>query len=367
MSRCRLCRIGELQSYLELPKSLRNISKLFTQTELLAGTNDSTINLTVYVCPACGFVQLGQRLEMDFYETYIMTSTHSTKAQNTQRYQALMLYQNTSGGRVLDVGCGDGSFLQALKQVGFTDVRGLEPSDTFSQHVSKEFIVYHEYLTAQTNLGPFDAVVSREVLEHVWDIHDFLEGIKRVLKPGGQCLIEVPRLEKAIQDNRFYDFFTDHVNYFSQQTLILLLQMHGFEVDLITTGMDEEYNVVLCHSKQLVKQLEPVQPLIKSILDLSCDSKKVFWGTGGKGLSILGYIGNYFDIIVDDDPHKIGLYTPVTHQLIQNPSELWDSHNDIGLILISAMAYADEIIAKINAHNYKGLIYVLGKVGVKRV
>ncbi|WP_163540404.1 methyltransferase domain-containing protein, partial [Klebsiella pneumoniae] len=76
------------------------------------------------------------------------------------------------------------------------------------------------YVTADRRLadGPFDGFVTRQVLEHVPDINDFLIGIRRNLKPGAYGLIEVPSLEKALEDRRFYDFFPDHLNYFSLET-----------------------------------------------------------------------------------------------------------------------------------------------------
>ena len=48
--------------------------------------------------------------------------------------------------------------------------------------------------------GCFDAVVARQVLEHVPDPNDFFQGLRALLKPDGVGLIEVPALEQAFQN-----------------------------------------------------------------------------------------------------------------------------------------------------------------------
>jgi putative ubiquitin-RnfH superfamily antitoxin RatB of RatAB toxin-antitoxin module len=82
---------------------------------------------------------------------------------------------------------------------------------------------------------------GREVFEHVPDPNDFLAGVRASLTDDGVGLVEVPSLEQALEHHRFYDFFPDHVNYWSVATLGRALERNGFLVLEVTRGMNGEY------------------------------------------------------------------------------------------------------------------------------
>ena len=268
---------------------------------------------------------------------------------------------------VIDIGCGDGEFLYALEKFNF-DACGTEPSKTFRDKVDKKFRVSSEYIHSDTSLGPYAAATAREVLEHVWDIQSFMQGMKKLIRPGGYGLIEVPRLEKAIQDNRFYDFFADHLNYFSTETLSLLLYLNGFVSIKVTPIMDDEYNLAIF--KRPAEIYISPQKVLKSIIDLATANvgRCIFWGAGGKGLSILTALkADLFEYVIDDDPEKQGKSIPISNLPIKNWSSVKDSLTEKDILLVSAMAYFDEILARIKESDFKGIVYSIGKDGVMRV
>lgn len=101
------------------------------------------------------------------------------------------------GESVLEVGCGNGIFLDSLRDKGIEAV-GLEFSPAAiakavcrGHRVTK--MVVEEF--AQSHAATFDAVVTFQVLEHVTDVRSFLEGCLKVLKPGGLLAISVPNNE----------------------------------------------------------------------------------------------------------------------------------------------------------------------------
>ncbi|NWO96054.1 class I SAM-dependent methyltransferase, partial [Escherichia coli] len=142
-------------------------------------------------------------LDDDYYDDYLMTTSHSNQMQSYQRDQAqdFVIRFDLKGKHVREMGCGDGNYLDHLREAGAV-VSGIEPSKRFrALAVEKGYAVEAGYVTADRRLadGPFDGFVTRQVLEHVPDINDFLIGIRRNLKPGAYGLIEVPSLEKALE------------------------------------------------------------------------------------------------------------------------------------------------------------------------
>lgn len=101
-----------------------------------------------------------------------------------------------TGGALLDVGCGDGSFLAHAQQCGW-QVLGLEPDPKAAEQVRKAGVNVIEgglgRLAARA--GVFDAITLSHVIEHVHDVKDVLRACYRLLKPGGQLWIETPNVD----------------------------------------------------------------------------------------------------------------------------------------------------------------------------
>jgi ubiquinone/menaquinone biosynthesis C-methylase UbiE len=364
-----LCTHGELDVTLTIPRAPRNIQNLLSQKDL---ARDTEIRLAVHTCRRCGFVQLLPVLDDTYYDDYVMATTHSPQMQAYQQRQAAEFVSRfgLAGKKVIEVGCGDGNFLDHLKASG-AEVYGIEPSSSFCKiALGRKHPVETGYVTADRVLahGPFDGFATRQVLEHVPEIHSFLTGIRRNLHNGARGLVEVPSLEKALQDHRYFDFFTDHVNYFSLDTLRLALTLNGFEVLHVFHDMYDEYNVALVRavsppSLAGIQQasIDLAEDLRAFVQDHHIQGRKVaVWGAGGKGLSVLASAGiRDLDLLIDSDPHKQGRYTPVSHLLVQEPTP--QNIQAMDAIIITAMAYRNEIEATLRSqYGFQGQIAVLG-------
>ncbi|MDG0811184.1 class I SAM-dependent methyltransferase [Cohnella rhizosphaerae] len=78
---------------------------------------------------------------------------------------------------------------------------------------------------------PYDCVVVRHVLEHIDDLHDMITSLRFILKEDGVLLVEVPSLEKTVENRSYSNLFHEHLNYFSVPVLSRLFGRYGFTVD----------------------------------------------------------------------------------------------------------------------------------------
>lgn len=100
------------------------------------------------------------------------------------------------GGRLLDVGCGDGSFLRLAHSCGW-DVVGLDPDPKAAANAAKQGLTVHqggiEYFEGKTGL--FDVITLNHVIEHVYEPVKVLETSHALLKAGGQLWLETPNID----------------------------------------------------------------------------------------------------------------------------------------------------------------------------
>jgi len=148
------------------------------------------------------------------------------------------------GKRLLDVGCGDGSFILRVKDQ-LEEVFGLDISPMAVELCRKNGIKASQInLNGQTTPYPdgfFDTIVSLEVIEHVFNPLSFLKEINRALRPGGTLIISTPNIRKlqrivSIIMGHFpgtsYDpvgFDGGHLHYFTSKDLSNLLMECGFK------------------------------------------------------------------------------------------------------------------------------------------
>jgi 2-polyprenyl-3-methyl-5-hydroxy-6-metoxy-1,4-benzoquinol methylase len=98
--------------------------------------------------------------------------------------------------RLLDVGCGDGSFLADAAACGW-HVLGLEPDPKAAAHAREKGIEVRQGGLEQARdcLGNLDAITLSHVIEHMHAPTESLMACLRLLKPGGQLWIETPNID----------------------------------------------------------------------------------------------------------------------------------------------------------------------------
>ncbi|HEX9576403.1 MAG TPA: class I SAM-dependent methyltransferase, partial [Myxococcales bacterium] len=132
-------------------------------------------------------------------------------------------------GAVLDVGCGDGSFLAAARGRGW-QVAGTEMSSAATREKGIE--VHGSIAEAK---GPFDCATLWHSLEHLRDPRGALEQIRQRIAPGGSILVAVPDAQGA-QARLFGTLWRHldvprHLFHFGRASLGALLTRAGFDPD----------------------------------------------------------------------------------------------------------------------------------------
>lgn len=140
-------------------------------------------------------------------------------------------------GRVLDVGCGTGDYLEAWSRLGW-EVAGIEP-DAQAAAIARArlgAVVHHGFLEdAPLPAGAFDAIAMSHSLEHVRSPRAALALVHRALAPGGRLLLMVPNFrawDRVAFGPRWYGLEVPrHLYHFEPRTLTAVLAASGFAVE----------------------------------------------------------------------------------------------------------------------------------------
>lgn len=136
---------------------------------------------------------------MDVKGRYYKEGYYKGLAPEPRFAKVLDLFQKIKGERLLDIGCGDGYFTNLLKEaMKAKEVFGIEiASDAVASAKEKGIKVVQldiDEADFPFEDNYFDAVYCGEVIEHLFDPDHLLKEIRRVLKPGGTCVITTPNL-----------------------------------------------------------------------------------------------------------------------------------------------------------------------------
>jgi cyclopropane fatty-acyl-phospholipid synthase-like methyltransferase len=140
--------------------------------------------------------------------------------------------------RLLEIGCGPGYLLQALKERGFSRLEGIDLSPANVAACRERFglggvSVADASLFLASRRGAFDVVVLKDILEHVEKrgLSDFVAGLAAGLAPGGQLIVQVPNMHWVAGLHERYMDLTHEIG-FTRESLGQLMRLHFAEVEL---------------------------------------------------------------------------------------------------------------------------------------
>ena len=145
-------------------------------------------------------------------------------------------------GKLLDVGCGNGTFLARMREAGW-DVLGIEPDPLAVKQAREQNgieVIAGSLESANLAESSFDAVTLSHVIEHVYDPVALLTSCRRLLVPGGLVTILTPNVESFGHTTFASSWFAldppRHLFLFSSKTLRTCCERSGLQVRMLRTS-----------------------------------------------------------------------------------------------------------------------------------
>jgi hypothetical protein len=201
----------------------------------------------VVVCTECGATFADAVPSQAEFDAYYRESSKYTYSQRdgaespadalrlAHSAQAIAEHAAKASDAVMDVGAASGRLLAELRALGFSRLRGIDPSPECAATAGRLHQADVEALTLRELAGrgqTFDCVVLIGVLEHLVDVRQALDWIREITHEGSRLYIEVPDVTRFadLPNAPFQEFSVEHVNYFSLATLTRALGAAGFRV-----------------------------------------------------------------------------------------------------------------------------------------
>ena len=347
--------------------------------------------LHAYVCSKCFLVQVPAVVKAEdlFDSEYAYFSGFSQSwLKHCEAYVDMVVkrFKLTEASSVLEIASNDGSLLQYFMQRGIPCV-GVEPTQNTALAAREKGIptigVFFTTDNAQQILdaqGPKDLILGNNVLAHVPDINDFVQGMKVLLAPEGIITMEFPTLTKLMEHGLWDTIYHEHFSYLSFTTVHEIFLKHGLQIfdveELPTHGgsirifarhVENEYWFLtdayfrMLEAERPTRHLghytyfpERVKQSKRDILEWftyekNCGKTIAGFGAPGKGNTLLNYCGirrDFIDFVVDESPHKQGLFLPGSRIPILHPDAIKAEKPDY--VIIMPWNWTDEIQAKLS-------------------
>lgn len=208
--------------------------------------------LQIVVCNNCDHVYVNPRLSVesvkDLYSMNYWSEITVNHGNPSLKERAHFDYENAyyklqrdvldqkKNGRLLDIGCSNGALIRRAIENGFHAI-GIEPSPDVAQFAKETFGVDVVVGTIESSDLPndhFDILLAHDVIEHVFDVNDFINGCFQKLRQGGMLVIETPTTDSVNFSyeglNWMYCIPIEHINLFNQRNLIAKLEQVGFKI-----------------------------------------------------------------------------------------------------------------------------------------
>lgn len=246
-----------------------------------------------YKCKSCGLVFVGNDLTDEelgvAYSSLDSTEYYREIADENRRKMDYavkkILHFADKSSKIIDIGTGEGAFLEVLDGEGFTNIAGHEIPGANMSGVEDFAEIYQDFDLQTIPSETFDVVTMLDVLEHVKDPHNLLESCYRILKPGGYVYYHTPvvtqtdRLMHNLMNFSAFEKITGmwqssrtsifHLQNYTSESTQILLNNSSFELvefivkNELSWSVSRYVRIYLLDKIGLPKQLSPIfVPLI---------------------------------------------------------------------------------------------------------
>ena len=351
INQCRICKGPFLfPALLEYPNSPRSAQGFLDNLEEL----DDVVDLKIYQCQQCGLVQHNLK-PVDYYKDVIRAIAYSEEMGRFREKQLAEWIKrfNLKDKKILEIGSGQGEYVELLLRAGGKKVYGIEYSKESVEIAKKKGLnIQQGYLSKDYENSwaeRFDAFATFNFMEHWPDISSSLLSLQNSLNESAVGLVEVPNFDFMLKNGMYSEFTTDHIFYFTEKTLRTVLETHGFDVieinsiwhDYILSAQVKK-RPALNISSFATKQNKIVREL-RDFVNKFKKNEVIIWGAGHQALAVISIANLDLKVshVVDSAKFKQDKYTPGTHLFIKDPQSI---HQDLPkAIIVMAAAYSDEV------------------------
>ncbi len=259
----------------------------------------------------------------------------------------------------------DDSTLSRLNQLDYWNTWRISPKDHLSVIDSCASVESYQaaFTIEKTNqiirkIGQSDVFIVRHVVEHSYDLPNFIKCVKNLTKDKGIIIWELPDCTKALQRGDCTMLWEEHTCYFTKNSFQNILKKHGMKLldvysvpypteDCIIAivGNDETYSqqtyyatpdesrLYENYAMTVKKRGENIRSILKDLTNTK--GKVAIFGAGHLAVTFLSImdIKTYIDCAIDDNPNKVGKYLPVGGIPILSSNALYE--RDIAVCLLS--------------------------------
>jgi len=306
-------------------------------------------------CSNCNFIFVENIPSIKYYNDYYENQSkyegvreHEVyEDQATEELVSFVKKELPFKSKILDVGCSTGYLLSTLKKFGYTNLSGIEPSSKCQKIAKKKYglNIISTTLAEFKSLEKYDLVIISMVLEHLVKLKESIRKIKSLLNENGYVYIVVPDTSSFYLNTKepFYEFSTEHINFFTESSLYLLMQgfrnikMKSKDCNLFSIWQKGDPGI-----KSILKYID-ISKTNLNILKKKIDSlpeKVIVWGAGALSQRLLSTtkIKDKILFFVDSNPKLQGTY--LEDIPIYSPNIMINYHESI---LISSYNYSKEI------------------------
>lgn len=342
---------------------------------LAEGTSSRAYPLALIKCLRCNLVQLSYVVPPA--EVFALGHPYSTGNSGALRTHYAQLARDLAsplrlGDVVADIGANDGTLLSMYpsgSKPGLVKI-AVEPTDQVLK-CRDDIIRVQEFFTwavaheLHAQYGPAKVITACNVLAHVPDVHDFLDGVTEWLAEGGVFVTENHDLASVTDGLQVDTVYHEHLRYYTPGTLSILLEEHGLRVTRV------EQIPTHGGSFRVVARLGALTDFAERARNAAHDLHRLVWGIADSGEKVYG-IGaatravpliHYADIahaiaLCCEVPgsDKLGTVLPGTSIPVVDEKVLVLDQPEYALLF--AWHMADVIVPKLRAAGYKGKFIV---------
>lgn len=334
--------------------------------------------LAINRCTHCYHVQLTHKVnpELMFKEYAYVSGTAKTQLDYFDWLvdHIIKLYGKTPKA-VLDIGCNDGSFLNAWGGTGATTY-GVDPAENLYPVSSKNHNVHLGFFTGKEYAGiGFDVITCMNAFAHNADQLQMLINAKKRLKEDGLIICTTSQAD-MILNGEFDTIYHEHLSFYNIKSAKALVQRAGMNlidvykhpihgtsyIFVISKTRDETPRITDLIDKEAERGLydpktykEYAEKCHKAAFDFASTIRQyrdrgitvVGYGAPAKGNTLMNFANEGPDFIIEDNPLKQGTFTPGMAVPIF-PASYLNDYNDRNICFIPlAWNFYDEIVKKI--------------------